>query len=83
MLCVVSQVYEVTRNLQNDDKAKLRQYCDNVIRKKIARVAREKKGLKFKFNTNIDVQSIQKVSSIHFKNPSHDHSFLLHLFRLT
>ena len=29
------------------------------------------------------MQSTQKVSSIQFKNPSHDHAFLLHLFRLT
>lgn len=34
ILCIVTHIYEITRMLSNDDKAKLKQYCDQVIRKK-------------------------------------------------
>ena len=57
VMCVITQIYEITKKLQNEIKAKLRQYCDMIMRDGgTVRSILEKKGIKdpVVFNTNID-----------------------------
>jgi hypothetical protein len=85
ILCIVTHVMEMTRNLSTDHKKLLERFCDNVMLSKNGKEKEKNevlliKNMEYK-NRHIDLWNVKKIGNIKLKPD--DEQFIMHLYDRT